>query len=75
MNDPQAVDELLSDLPEVVTFEEIAELLRVSPATVLRWQREQGLKTLVLGSRIRRVRKTDLREFLLHGDDIEESDG
>lgn len=73
MNDPQAVEELLADLPEVLTLEEIADLLRVSNATVLRWQREHGLRSLVLGSRIRRVRKADLREFLIRSDEIEET--
>ncbi|CAM3563858.1 DNA-binding protein [Micrococcus flavus] len=74
MNDVAAVDELLADLPEVLTLEEIADLLRVSTATVLRWQREAGLKTLVLGERLRRVRKTDLRAFLITADEMEERD-
>nr|WP_260399384.1 helix-turn-helix domain-containing protein [Micrococcus flavus] len=55
-------------------MEEIADLLRVSTATVLRWQREAGLKTLVLGERLRRVRKTDLRAFLITADEMEERD-
>ncbi|MCV7451184.1 helix-turn-helix domain-containing protein [Micrococcus luteus] len=74
MNDVAAVDELLADLPEVLTLEEIADLLRVSTATVLRWQHKAGLKTLVLGERLRRVRKADLRDFLVTADGIEESD-
>ncbi len=74
MNDAAAVDALLADLPEVLTPEEISDLLRVSTATVLRWQREYGLKTLVLGERLRRVRKTDLRAFLITADTMEERD-
>ncbi len=74
VNDAAAVDELLADLPEVLTLEEIADLLRVSTATVLRWQHKAGLKTLVLGERLRRVRKADLRDFLVTADGIEESD-
>lgn len=74
MNDAAAVDALLADLPEVLTPEEISDLLRVSTATVLRWQREYGLKTLVLGERLRRVRKTDLRDFLIAADTMEERD-
>lgn len=74
MNDAAAVDELLADMPEVLTQEEIADLLRVSTATVLRWQREAGLKTLVLGERLRRVRKADLRAFLVTADAMEEPD-
>ena len=74
VNDAAAVDALLADLPEVLTPEEISDLLRVSTATVLRWQREYGLKTLVLGERLRRVRKTDLRAFLITADTMEERD-
>lgn len=75
MNDAATVDELLADLPEVLTLDEIATLLRVSPNTVLKWQREDGLKTLVLGERLRRVRKADLREFLIQADTAEEPHG
>ena len=74
MNDPEAVDALLADLPDVLTIDEIAELLRVSNSTVLRWQPE-GLKVLTLSERVRRVRKPDLRAFLLRTNDAEESDG
>ena len=73
VNDPAAVDALLAEMPEVLTIDEIATLFRVSKNTVLKWQHE-GLKMLTLGERIRRVRKIDLREFLLHADDVEESD-
>lgn len=74
VNDADAVDALLADLPEVLTPEEISDLLRVSTATVTRWQRDSGLKTLVLGERLRRVRKTDLRAFLITADQMEEPD-
>lgn len=74
VNDAAAVDALLADLPEVLTPEEISDLLRVSTATVTRWQRDSGLKTLVLGERLRRVRKTDLRAFLITADQMEEPD-
>lgn len=75
MNDPAAIDALLEDLPEVLTMDEIADLLRVSTATVLRWQKDNGLRAIVLSERLRRVRKADLREFLVQADNIEESNG
>lgn len=74
MNDPVTVEALLADLPELLTIDEIAELLRVSNSTVLRWQPE-GLKVLTLSERVRRVRKADLREFLLRTNDAEEPNG
>lgn len=74
MNDPVAVDALLADLPELLTVDEIAELFRVSNSTVLRWQPE-GLKMLTISERVRRVRKSDLRAFLLRDGNPEESDG
>ncbi|GAA0191994.1 DNA-binding protein [Glutamicibacter creatinolyticus] len=43
MNDSEAVDDLITDLPEWATTEEIADLMRVKPQTVLKWNREYGL--------------------------------
>lgn len=40
MNDPEAVDDLITDLPEWATTEEIADLMRVKPQTVLTRIRE-----------------------------------
>lgn len=75
MNDAAAVDALLADMPEVLTMEEISDLLRVSTATVLRWTKDDGLKVLVLGERIRRIRKVDLHAFLVQADSIKETNG
>ena len=75
VNDPAAVDALLAELPEVLTLEEIADLLRVSTTTVMRWHRDNGLKALVLSERIRRVRKADLHDFLVQTDQIQEDHG
>lgn len=36
MNEPDAVDDLIADLPEWVTLEEIADTMRVKPQTVLK---------------------------------------
>lgn len=74
MNDPDAIDELLADQPEVLTLDEVRELLRVSNNTVLKWQREHHLKVIVLGERLRRVRKSDLRTFLIRADEIDEAE-
>lgn len=73
MNNPQAIDELLSELPDVLTPEEVADLMRVSVDTVARWAKQYGLQVLDVGPRMRRVRKVDLRAFLLSGDEIPES--
>jgi len=71
MNDPNAIDGLLAGVPDVLTTEEVAELMRVERPTVLRWANEYGLKVLSIGTRIKRIRKEDLREFLLHSDELE----
>lgn len=70
MNDPEAIDDLLADLPNLATTEEIAEMMRVKPQTVLKWTKENGLKSITVGSRIRRFRKKDLRSFFLNSDEI-----
>lgn len=73
MNDPQTIDSLLKDLPELCTTQEIAALLRVEPQTVLKWtSQEGGLQDITFGNRARRVRrfrKEDLREYLLRSDE------
>jgi len=58
-----AVDALLADQPEMLTPDEVADLLRVTPHTVARWRREGQLKTFTMG-RIVRITKDDLRIFL-----------
>jgi len=58
-----AVDALLADQPEMLTPDEVADLLRVTTHTVARWRREGQLKTFTMG-RIVRITKDDLRIFL-----------
>lgn len=70
MNDPTAIDALLADVPEMLTTEEVAELMRVERPTVLRWANEQGLKVLSVGPRLKRIRREDLRTFLLTSDEL-----
>lgn len=72
MNDPEAIDELLADLPNLATAEELADLMRVKPQTVLKWTKDNGLKSITVGTRIRRFRKADVRGFLLRADEINE---
>ena len=69
MNDPEAVEDLIADLPEWATTEEIADVMRVQAQTVLKWNREDGLKSVSIGSRVRRYRKKDVRDFLLRSDE------
>lgn len=70
MNDPDAIDGLLEDLPDVITTDEAAQLMRVQPSTVIRWADELGLNIISIGPRIRRIRKEDLRAFLLRTDEL-----
>jgi len=65
MNDPDAVNDLIAGLPEWATTEEIADTMRVKPQTVLKWNKDYGLKSVDVGTRVRRYRKKDVREFLL----------
>lgn len=70
MNNPEAIDDLLADLPNLATTEEIAELMRVKPQTVLKWTKDNGLNSITVGARVRRFRKKDLRDFFLNSDEI-----
>lgn len=69
MNDPSLVDRIIEDLPEIVTVDEIAEVLRVENPTVRRWIRDDHLHGIRLGQRLVRVYKDDLRAFLLKADE------
>lgn len=69
MNDPSLVDRIIEDLPEIVTVDEIAEVLRVENPTVRRWIRDGHLHGIRLGQRLVRVYKDDLRAFLLKADE------
>ncbi|WP_300345601.1 helix-turn-helix domain-containing protein [Nesterenkonia sp.] len=74
MNDPDLVDALLQDVPELTNSQEIAALLRVETATVAKWIRAGELSGMKIGKRVTRVRKADLREFLLRADEMNLSD-
>lgn len=73
MNDSDVVDALLEGAPDLLTTEEVADLLRVTQPTVLGWCRKSGLRSIAVGSRVRRVRRADLRDFLINNDDSSDS--
>lgn len=70
MNDPAAIDSLLESLPDVLTTEDVAEMMRVESQTVRKWIQHYGLRAISVGPRIKRIRKADLRDFLLTSDDL-----
>ncbi|MFB9075655.1 helix-turn-helix domain-containing protein [Citricoccus zhacaiensis] len=72
MNDATAVDSLLEGQPDLLTTDDICTLMRVSQGTVLRWMKEQGLPTISVGPRLRRVRLEHFREWLLRADEIKD---
>lgn len=62
---------------QFLTTGEIAEILRVHQRTVQRWISSNQLKATKVGSKILRVRKQDLDEFLAsqNNDNQEEAEG
>jgi excisionase family DNA binding protein len=48
----------------LLTTREVAERLRVAPATVLRWRSKRGLPSVELTSRVTRYRETELESWL-----------
>ena len=58
-----AVAALLADQPEVMTPQEVANLLRVSQQTIARWRREGQLRAFTIGRTVR-IRRDDLRQML-----------
>lgn len=53
------------DVPELLTTEEVAQLFRVTPATVLRWVTERGLTCVQVGPKLHRFPKSCLEELFL----------
>ncbi|MFD6815237.1 helix-turn-helix domain-containing protein [Enteractinococcus coprophilus] len=58
-----AVEALLADQPDIMTPQEVADLLRVSHHTIARWRRDGRLRAFDMGRTVR-IRKEDLRELL-----------
>lgn len=57
----------LSDLPDLMTIKEVAELLRVSPLTIKRWGKKGKLPAIRINSRGDRRYKKDVVLRLLGG--------
>lgn len=74
MNDPDSIDELLEDFPDLAQPKEVADLLRVRLQTVNQWVREERLLSINAGRRVNRIMKSRLRDFLLHADEIQDDD-
>lgn len=74
MNDPNSIDELLEDFPDLAQPKEVADLLRVRLQTVNQWIRDDRLLSINAGRRVNRIMKSRLREFLLHADEIQDDD-
>jgi excisionase family DNA binding protein len=57
-----------NDLTELLTLEEVAKKLKVSKATLRRWDNEDKLKAVRIGSRRgvgdRRYRKEDVEKYI-----------
>ncbi len=55
----------LSDLPDLLTIREVADLLRVSPLTIKRWGKRGKLPAIRINSRgDRRYKKTVVQKLL-----------
>ena len=74
MNDPESIDQLLADFPDLAHPKEVADLMRVRLNTVNLWIREGKLSSISAGRRVNRVMKSRLREFLLHADEMQDVD-
>jgi excisionase family DNA binding protein len=65
----QVVNEALAgnfdNVPELLTTEEVAQIFRVTPATVLRWVSERGVTCVQVGPKLHRFPKSCLKELLL----------
>ena len=70
MNDPNLVEAIIEEIPVLASSNEVAKLLRVEPATVTKWIRHGELNGIKIGKRTTRIRKDDLRTFLLGADEM-----
>lgn len=56
--------DILDTAPELMTTEEVAQLLRVSTATVIRWVAHHDLRCVQVGSKLHRFPKWCVQEFV-----------
>lgn len=64
----------LDELPDILTIQEVADFMRISPAVVYEMARRyrrsggrEGLPVFMAGSRIMRVSKLELAKFVAGG--------
>lgn len=64
----KVVNEVLAgnfdNVPELLTTEEVAQIFRITPTTVLRWVTERGVTSLQVGPKMHRFPKACLEEML-----------
>lgn len=56
--------DLLADSPQMLTTGEVASLLRVDTATVIRWTTQQRLVSIKVGPRLHRFPKDAVEKYL-----------
>lgn len=56
--------DLLAEGPILLTTEEVANLLRVNAATVIRWTKEDRLLSIKVGPRLHRFPKDAVEKYL-----------
>ena len=54
----------LNKAPDLLTTEEVAQIFRVTPSTVLRWAAQQDLKCVQVGPKLHRFPKWCVKEYL-----------
>lgn len=54
----------MKELPAVMTKQQVAEILTVSPKQVQRWIADKHLQATRLGHKTLRIRRQDLERFL-----------
>jgi len=64
----QVVDQhfanILDNVPKLLTAEEVAQLFRVDPSTVIRWVVQHDLRCVKVGPKLHRFPKHFVAEFL-----------
>ncbi len=55
----------IEDLPDLLTLEQVSELLQVHPNTLRNWDRDGTLKAIRIGSRkLYRYKKEEIEKFI-----------